>query len=79
MILFKMCNRCLLKIDAVSNLELATVEHVEPGTCDNIQKGRHHVLAKVDPKKIDFLGKAAGQSPAGTVIQPLAGLKNDQT
>jgi len=41
--------------------------------CHNTQAVRHHVLAKIDPKKIDCLGEAARQPPAGTGFQPSAG------
>jgi len=33
----------------------------------------HHVLAKIDPNKIDCFGEAARQTPAGTGFQPSAG------
>jgi len=41
--------------------------------CYNTQAVRHHVLAKIDPNKIDYLGEAARQPPAVTGLQPSAG------
>jgi len=35
--------------------------------------GHNHVLAKIDPNKLNCLGKAAGQPLAGTVFPPFAG------
>jgi len=39
----------------------------------NVQAVCHHVLAKIDPNKIDCLGEAAHQPPAGTGFQHLTG------
>jgi len=62
-----MSNSELANPEHVDIKTMSKLKHVEPRTCHNIEKGYHHVLAKIDPSNIDCLGKAACQLPASTV------------